>query len=450
MADALLLHSRHVVTPTGVRDAVVVVNAGRIAELREPSRKALVGAHKLGKAWLLPGLVDTHVHVNEPGRTEWEGFATATAAALAGGVTTLVDMPLNSIPATTNIGALRAKRNAADAKARVNVGFWGGVVPGNSRDLEQLARDGVLGFKCFLSPSGVEEFQNVSETDLALAMPILARLGLPLLAHAELPAVLDRMPQAGDPRRYTTWLASRPPEAEIEAVRMLIRQCAATHCAVHIVHLSAAECLPDLIAARERKLPITVETCPHYLCFDAEAIPDGATQFKCAPPIRGALNREQLWEALERGDIDLIASDHSPCPPEMKHTESGDFMAAWGGIASLELGLAAVWTEARARGLTAEHVVRWMSERPAQLAGLGAHKGRIAVGADADLVAWRPDVEWTVDSAKLHQRHKLTPYEGRRLVGQVERVFLAGMEVFADGKPIGAPIGGSVRGREPS
>jgi allantoinase len=450
MADALRLHSRHVVTPSGIYDAVIVVNAGRISEVRKSSPEALVGAHDLGKAWLLPGLVDSHVHVNEPGRTEWEGFATATTAALAGGVTTIVDMPLNSIPATTNFGALRAKQTAAEEKARVNVGFWGGVVPDNSRDLEQLARAGVLGFKCFLSPSGVDEFQNVSEADLVQTMPKLARLGLPLLVHAELSAVLDRTPHVGDPRRYTTWLASRPPEAEVEAVRMLIRWCAATRCAVHIVHLSAAECLPDLIAARERKLPITVETCPHYLCFEAEAIPDGATQFKCAPPIRGALNRERLWEALERGDIDLIASDHSPCPPEMKHPESGDFMAAWGGIASLELGLAAVWTEARARGLSVEHVVRWMSERPARLAGLGPHKGRIAVGADADLVAWRPDVEWTVESAKLHQRHKLTPYDGRRLMGQVERVFLAGVEVFAEGKPIGAPTGGSVQGRERS
>jgi len=450
MADALLLHSRHVVTPNGVRDLVVVVREGRIAELLEPSQGALAGARELGEAWLLPGLVDTHVHVNEPGRTEWEGFATATLAALAGGVTTIVDMPLNSVPATTTVDGLRAKRAAAKGQLRANVGFWGGVVPGNAGDLEPMAREGVLGFKCFLSPSGVEEFENIGESDLAVAMRILARLGLPLLVHAELPAVLDRAPHGGDPRQYTTWLTSRPPEAEVEAVRMLIRQCAATNCAVHIVHLSAAECLPDLIAARQKKLPITVETCPHYLCFDAEAIPDGATQFKCAPPIRGALNRERLWEALEHGDIDLIASDHSPCPPAMKRMESGDFMAAWGGITSLELGLAAVWTEARARGLTAEHLVRWMSDRPAHLAGLSPHKGRIAVGADADLVAWRPDVEWTVNAASLQQRHKLTPYDGRRVAGKVERVFLGGAEVLADGKPLGAPVGVTVRGRERS
>ncbi|HTK31365.1 MAG TPA: allantoinase AllB [Candidatus Saccharimonadaceae bacterium] len=438
--SSFALRSRHVVMPGGVRDLAVVIEGERIAAVVEPSA-APAGTRDLGDAWLLPGLVDTHVHVNDPGRAEWEGFSTATAAALAGGVTTIVDMPLNSIPATTSAAGLETKRAAAANRIHCDVGLWGGVVPGNAAELEPLARGGVLGFKCFLSPSGADEFANVAERDLAVAMPILSRLGLTLLVHAELPEVLDRVLVAGDARRYATWLASRPPAAEVEAIRLMIRLCLEHHAAVHIVHLAAAEGLAPLAAARARALPITVETCPHYLCFDAESIPDGATDFKCAPPIRGALNRDQLWEALERGDIDLIASDHSPCPPKLKCAESGDFMAAWGGIASLEIGLAAIWTEARARGLTPAHVARWMSAAPARLAGLEGRKGRIAEGADADLVVWHPQSEWTVDAARLQQRHKVTPYAGRKLAGVVERVFLRGREVFADGRVLGEASG---------
>jgi allantoinase len=443
--DRILLSSR-TVTPEGVRDAAVVVREGRIAAIepgpgaarRYPPEQLV----ELGDAWLLPGLVDTHVHVNQPGRTEWGGFRAVTRAAAAGGVTTLVDMPLNSIPATSSAAALRVKLAAASRTARrVDYGFWGGLVPGNAGSagvLEKLAGAGALGFKCFLVPSGVDEFEPVTEAHLRAAMPVIARLGLPLLVHAELPgpieAAIAAAPAGADPRRYATWLASRPPEAEVEAIRLVLRLCNQTGCAVHVVHLSAAEALPDLIRARGRGLPVTVETCPHYLTFDAESIPDGATAFKCAPPLRARANRERLWEALAAGHIDLVASDHSPCPPGLKRLESGDFMAAWGGIASLELGLAALWTEARARGFTPEHLARWMSERPARLAGLAERKGRIAVGAEADFVEWDADAEWTVEPSKLHQRSPVTPYAGRVLRGVVRRAYVRGQVVFDSGQ----------------
>lgn len=431
----LVIRSRRVVLPGGEREAAVVVCDGRIAAI-VPTEEAPAAAqtHDCGDACLMPGMVDTHVHVNEPGRTEWEGFATATRAAAAGGITTLVDMPLNSIPATTTVVALTEKRTAADAAGcRVDCGFWGGVVPGNTAELEGLAAAGVLGFKCFLVPSGVDEFAHVEEHDLREAMPVLARLGLPLLVHAELPGPITAASSApqGDRRRYATWLASRPAAAEVEAVRLLLRLCEETGCAVHIVHLAAAEALPDLRAARARGLPVTMETCPHYLVFSAEEIGDGDTLRKCAPPIRGRDNRERLWEALREGVIDLIATDHSPCPPALKRLDTGDFVAAWGGIASLEVALSAMWTEARVRGFAPSDLARWMGERPARLAGLAGRKGVIAPGADADLVVWDPEAAWTVVGAHLAQRHPLTPYEGRRLAGVVRATWVRGVRVFA-------------------
>ncbi len=433
----LVIRSRRVVLPGGVRDAAVVVREGRISAV-VPWADAPDAADAIdcGDACLMPGLVDTHVHVNEPGRTEWEGFASATLAAASGGITTLVDMPLNSTPATTTVAALAAKRAAAGGACRVDVGFWGGVVPGNGPELVGLSAAGVLGFKCFLVPSGVDDFPHVGERDLRDAMPVLARLGRPLLVHAELPGPLAAAAEAGrggDPRCYDTWLASRPPAAEVEAIRMVLGICAETACPVHIVHLSAAEALPDLRSARLRGLPVTVETCPHYLAFTAEEIADGATQFKCAPPIRDRANRERLWEALREGTIDFVASDHSPCPPPLKQREEGDFMAAWGGIASLQVVLSAVWSEARERGFTPADLARWMGERPARLAGLAGRKGVVAPGADADLVVWEPEAEWTVEGARLCHRHPLTPYEGRRLHGVVRSTFLRGMCVFERG-----------------
>ena len=444
-SDRLALRSRRTLTPRGIEEAAVVVRDGRIADVLRPDAAAARDAEDLGDLVLMPGLVDTHVHVNEPGRTEWEGFATATRAAAAGGVTTLVDMPLNSVPATTTAAALAAKREAAGGQCSVDVAFWGGVVPGNAGELAALAAAGVRGFKCFLVPSGVDEFPHVGERDLRDAMPVIARLRLPLLVHAELPGPIDAAANAAsfcDPRSHASWLASRPRAAERQAIAMMLALCEETGCRVHVVHLAAAEAVPLLSSARARRLPVTVETCPHYLSFAAEEIADGATPFKCAPPIRERENREALWAALGAGVIDLVATDHSPCPPALKRLESGDFFAAWGGIASLELSLAAVWTAARTRGFTPANLAQWMCERPARLAGLDGTKGAIAKGMYADLVAWDPTEEWTVDAAALNQRHKLTPYAGRKLVGRVRRTYLRGELVYRDGQHVG-----SVQGR---
>ena len=443
MASVHSIRSRHVVTPRGVEDAVVHVQDGRIAAV-SAGGPAGAGTLDVGDLWLLPGLVDTHVHVNEPGRTEWEGFQSATAAAAAGGITTLVDMPLNCSPVTTAAHALRAKIAAARDRCRVDVGFWGGVVPGNSGDLEELAAAGVLGFKCFLAPSGLPDFEHVGEAELKEAMPIIARLGLPLLAHAELPRVLDQAAletQGRDPRRYSTWLAARPRAAELEAIALLVRLSQETGCRVHVVHLSSGDAVPLLRDARAAGLPLTVETCPHYLCFAAEEIEDGRTEFKCAPPIRERESRKRLWAALREGVIDLIASDHSPCLPALRREDTGDFLSAWGGIASLELGLSAVWTEARDRGFTPADLTRWMSAAPARLAGLEGVKGAIAVGHEADLVAFDPEHEFTVDAKHLRQRHPVTPYAGRRLTGRVERAYLRGACIFEGGAFVGAPAG---------
>jgi allantoinase len=360
-------------------------------------------------------------------------------------VTTLLDMPLNSIPATISAAALQAKREAATGQTWVDVGFIGGVVPGNAKALHDLAQSGVLAFKCFLVPSGVEEFEHVSERDLREAMPILASLDLPLMVHAELPGPIEDASGSlggADPRRYATYLASRPPAAEMEAVAMMVELCAATGARTHIVHLSSAESAPILRDARARGLPVTAETCPHYLAIDADQIPDGTTEFKCAPPIRDRANRDALWDALVRGDLDMIVSDHSPCPPSMKQRESGDFFAAWGGIASLQLGAPVIWSEMRERSLPVGCLVRWMSEAPARMVGLDNRKGRIAPGYDADLVLWNPDVEQVVEPGMLLHRHRITPYLGRRLNGVVEATYVRG-ELAYDrrGGPAATPPG---------
>jgi allantoinase len=422
------LHFRchHTVTPGGVVDAYVSVFGGRIDRVT------------------LPGLVDTHVHVNEPGRTEWEGFETATRAAAKGGVTTIVDMPLNCIPASTSAPALREKLAAARGKLHVDAGFWGGVVPGNASHLEALAREGALGFKCFLTPSGVDEFQHVEEWDLREAMKRLASMGLPLLAHAEHPASLIAPEATDDPRAYESWLRTRPPAAELRAIRLLSSLAHEFRCALHVVHLACADGASELAMLKRAGLPITVETCPHYLFFEASEIGAGATEFKCAPPIREGRHREALWKALRDGTIDLVASDHSPCPPAMKARERGDFFTAWGGIASLELGLSAVWTAARLRGHSPADLARWMSTAPAKLAGLERRKGAIATGLDADLVVFDPDAAATVDPTRLQQRHPVTPYAGRALRGRVLRTYLRG-ELVWDGASVGQALGAMVR-----
>jgi allantoinase len=379
----------------------------------------------------MPGLVDTHVHVNEPGRTEWEGFETATRAAAAGGVTTIVDMPLNSIPATTALDALETKRASARGRAYVDVGFWGGAVPGNAGELAAMHEGGVLGFKAFLIDSGVPEFQAVSDLELLAAMVETARLGALMLVHCEDAQTIASSPAPAG-ASYEAFLRSRPAAAEDVAVSSVIAAAEATGGRAHVVHLSSSSALPALRAARARGVDVTVETCPHYLTLEAGAVPDAATQFKCCPPIRGAENQDRLWDALAAGDIDMIVSDHSPCPAALKRLDTGDFGDAWGGIASLQLGLSLVWTEARSRGRSSGEVAEWMARAPADRAGL-TYKGRIEVGADADLVAFDPDATFVVDPARLLHRHPLTPYAGRELHGVVRQTWLRGECVDAGG-----------------
>lgn len=414
------LRSRRVLTKGGIVPATIHIENGRIAALGPWEQNGPVEDY--GDSVVMPGIVDTHVHVNEPGRTEWEGFESAMRAAAAGGITTICDMPLNSIPPTTTVAGLEAKRRAAEKHAGINLEFIGGVIPGNQNDLEPLARASVCAFKCFLCPSGVPEFPPVTEDDLRQAFPILARIGLPLMVHAEDPDLL----RAGRPSAsYHDFLASRPIEAELGAIRLLVRLLEWCPTPVHVVHLSSAKSLELIRDAKRQGLPITVETCPHYLTFSAEEIPAGATQFKCAPPIRAAAEREGLWQGLLDGDIDLIASDHSPCLPRLKET-GGDFFAAWGGIASLQISLAAVWSGARVRGAGIERVSEWMSRGPARLAGLADRKGRISAGFDADLVVWDPEEQFVVQPASLLHRHPTTPYAGRSLHGRVRASYVGG------------------------
>jgi allantoinase len=423
--------SSRVVTPEGVRPAAVIVEQGRIVSVREPAdvpADALL--HQFGELVLLPGLVDSHVHINEPGRTEWEGFATATRAAAAGGYTTLVDMPLNCLPETTTVAALDAKRRAAEGQCRVDWVPWGGLTGLNLEHVAPLAKAGVAGFKSFLVNPGIEGFAMIDKQELEDALPTLARTGLPLLVHAELAEHLVPGCETDNWRQYATYLRSRPDESELAAIRMLIGLCRKYGFRLHIVHLATSLAIEELALARAEGLPITVETCPHYLHFSAELIPDGGTLFKCAPPIRSRANREGLWQALREGVIDLIATDHSPCPPSMKQ---GDFRQAWGGIASLSVAVSVIWTEMLQRGIPLENLARWMSAQPARLAGLEERKGAIAAGRDADLVVFDPEAEFTLGEESLHYRHLVSPYLGETLRGKVRATFVRGVAAYKDG-----------------
>jgi allantoinase len=473
---SLVIRGPRVVLPHSISPASIHINDGSIVDIAAydsvPADCELVEADE--DSIVMPGLVDTHVHINEPGRSDWEGFATATRAAATGGVTTLVDMPLNSIPPTTTLAGLEAKLAAARDQCYVDVGFWGGVVPGNTRELVALCKAGVVGFKCFLIDSGVPEFPNVTEQDLREALPELKRLEALLIVHAEVPGPISsagipagrslevaatatengvRPISPGTnacPTAYSTFLASRPRAAEDEAVALMLRLMAEYGNRVHIVHHSSADSLPMLREAKAAGLPITAETCPHYLTFAAEEIPDRATQFKCCPPIRERENREQLWSALANDTIDMIVSDHSPCPPEMKLPETGNFLEAWGGISSLQLRLPAVWTESNRRGFSLDQLARWLCSAPAKLVGLEQRKGSLKVGSDADIVIWNPAKQFQVEGSALHHRHKLTPYEGRRLEGVVEKTFLRGRKIYDGGEFIDEPRGLLLSGRSSS
>ena len=433
--SSTFLYSKNVVAPSKITEATIVIEDGVISDIIPVKVENAIDLHE---KILMPGIVDPHVHINEPGRTEWEGFDTATKAAIAGGITTVIDMPLNSSPVTTTVEGFEKKLAAANGQTgaarplHCNCGFWGGIVPGNENEIEPLIEKGVVGFKAFLVHSGIDEFPNVTEKDLEKAMPIIAKYNLPLAVHGEL---MDDGPRTmNDTRSYRDYLFSRPRKWEDEAIKLMIRLCKKFKCRVHIVHLSSSNSIKQIAKAKHKGLPLTVETGQHYLYFNAEQIQDGQTQFKCAPPIREKENNEKLWQALKDGIIDFVATDHSPSTPDLKLFDSGNFMKAWGGVSSLQFSLPALWTAARKRNCSVADMAKWLSENSSKLPGLGNRKGKIEIGFDADLVVWSPGKSFTVNEELIHHRHKITPYLNEELYGVVEQTWLAGEKVYDDGK----------------
>ena len=436
--ERVALRSRRVVTPNACEPRIIIVSNGKIEAILSHDATIDCPLTDVGDSVVIPGLVDTHVHINDPHappRSEWEGFDSATRAAAAGGITTLVDMPLNSTPVTTSAAALEQKRAAARGNIHVDVGFHGGLVHDNTGEIAALIDAGVLGVKAFLVHSGIDDFPAARESDLRAVASLLAHAGVPLLAHAETDNVPPTNLPNNDPRSFSRYVASRPPHWETSAIRLLLRIAKETGVHVHVVHLATDEPLPDLIAARDDRLPVSIETCPHYLYFAAEEIADGATLLKCSPPIRSSSTRAALWNALRKGDIDMIASDHSPCPPVLKHQQTGDFTKAWGGISSLQLELPITWTAAKrfSPTTTFNNLAEWLAGFPARLVGL-SKKGQIAIGNDADFAVFDPDATFTVNPDALHHRHKLTPYAGQTLSGVVQQTYLRGKLIYDHGR----------------
>lgn len=441
------IRSKRVFVDGALREAVILIGDGVISGIVAPAQvPSAVAVEDFGDLVIAPGLVDSHVHINEPGRTDWEGFATATRAAAAGGITTVADMPLNSNPVTTTLSAFREKLDAARGQLSVDCAFFGGVVPGNTSHLEPMIEAGVVGFKCFLIHSGIDDFPNVSEADLHQAMPVLAKHKVPLLVHAELEheGHQHQMAEWSSEKSYRSFLHSRPRKWENDAIDLMIELCGKYGCPTHIVHLSSSDPLPQIKDAIKTGKPFTVETCPHYLTFAAEDIPDADTRYKCAPPIRERENREKLWTALRERTIEIVVSDHSPCVPNMKFLEEGDLKKAWGGISSLQFRLPVIWTEARQRGFELSDVIRWVCEKPAKFLSLGQRKGQIAAGFDADFVVWDPDGEVSIHIDDIHHKHKVTPYEGRKLKGAIKATILGGNKIYENGQFIGKPQGTEV------
>ena len=423
------IKSKRIITPVGEQEGIVVIRDGIIMDVLAQLDAENKNVIDVEDNVVMAGVTDPHVHINEPGRTEWEGFDTATKAALAGGITALVDMPLNASPVTTTVKAFDEKLAATKNKLHTNCGFWGGVIPGNDNDIQPLIDKGVLGFKAFLTHSGIDEFPNVTEADLRIAMPIIARNGLPLLVHCELTSPLQSGIQY--PRAYKAYLDSRPRKWEDDAIALMIRLCEEFNCRVHIVHLSSSNSITQIARAKERGLPLTVETAQHYLYFD-ENIQDGSTQFKCAPPIREQENNDQLWQALKDGIIDFVATDHSPATPDLKALDSGDFTKAWGGIASLQFALPVLWTKAQQRGCSVVDIAKWLCANPAHFTGF-TKKGRIEKGCDADITVWDDKELFSVTPGIILHKHTITPYMGHTLKGVVKQTYLSGEKVFDRG-----------------
>ena len=439
----MILRSKNVLGHGAASIHIEGERIARIGDYDDADASVPANVTDYGDLVLMPGVVDSHVHVNEPGRTEWEGFDTATRAAAAGGVTTIVDMPLNSLPPTTSVAALMTKAEAMSGKCRVDVGLWGGAVPGNARELRDMLEHGALGFKCFLIDSGVAEFKHLDDGGLEQALQTLRGTNAPLLVHAEVPWRIGASPvRTGegaypppDSSSYRAYLQSRPHEMEDEAIALVARLANSIETPAHIVHLSSSHALGTI--GRH----VTAETTFHYLFFDAEKIPDAAPQYKCAPPIREHANREALWRGVKDGVLAGIVSDHSPCTPELKKMQTGDVEHAWGGISSLQFGLSILWTEAQRRGVKLDEVSRLVSEGPASIARLDHRKGKLKAGYDADIIAFDPAAEFTIEPQIIEHRHKVTPYEGATLRGKVKATFVRGRKVWEDGAHIGDPIG---------